>query len=305
MSTPPVKPRRKRRAWPVLVPVIVLTLIGLALAWPNSPVYLSKLLEPEPKWNNRTSKEWAGGLAAADKQARVDAAYSLGKMNADGRKALPELVQVMQTDSEPDVRAAASDAVCRMAAATDTDAMRNEYASLTLEGFKAGLSDADLRVRYNSATGLIKLKERGRSAVPALLTAVADPANDTNLNIYHITICQAMLRAVGEVAAGTPDGVATFTAILDIKVEPSTVRSGPRSRGGRGEAPKDQPEVRNRFVHESVNRRIAVTGLGLSGEHGRSTATKIRELLTTTKDDDDRFVAAEALQRMGLPADGK
>ncbi len=302
MSTPPVKPRRKRRAWPVLVPVILLAVVGLALALPNSPVNLSKLLEPEPKFKDRTYKEWAGDLAAADKQTRVAAATSLGRLNSDGRKALPELVRVMHTDSEPDVRAAASEAVGKMAMDKDTDAMKNEYANLTLEAFQAGLSDSDPRVRHNVAMGLIKLKDRGRAAVPALVTAIADPKNDTNLDMYPATIRQVMLRAVGELAAGMPDGVATFIAILDITVAPPKAPPGPRNREG-GEVTKEQSDDTNRFVTESITRRIAVNGLGLAGEHGRSAAPKIRELLKS-KDADDRFVAAEALQRMGLSADG-
>lgn len=300
-TTPNVKPRRKRRRWLILVPVLLLAAVGLAMAVPDSPIYLAKLLEPEVSEGGRPRSSWVADLSSPDAETRTQAANALGRMNTAGRKALPELVRVMKSDPEAGVRASAADAAAKMYPANESDEERVKYAAAVLEAFTAGLTDPDLRMRYNSATGLLKLKEKARPAVSALLVACDDPANDTNLNIYHATIRQVMYRALGEAAAGTPDAVPVFTAILDVKVE----RPNMPRRGGQGQqVTKELDEASRKYSVDSVNRRIAVTGLGLAGEHGKGSATKIRELLTS-RDSNDRFVAAEALQRMGLPAEEK
>lgn len=304
MSTPDTKPRRKRRPWLILIPVILLAAIGGAMAYPDSPIYLAKLLSPEIKIENRSRSEWVADLSSADKEQRVKAASALGKMNDGGKKALPDLMKAIQNDKEADVRAVCADAATKMYPELGTDAAKAEYAAAVLEVFTAGLTDPDLRVRHNSALGLLKLKTLARPAVPKLLEVVKNEENDTNLNIYLSTVRQVMLRALGEAAAGTPDAVPAFVAILDAKlVPPAGVKLG---RGGTpAKAMTDeQVEEMKAYNRGVITRRVVVTGLGQAGEHGRVAAPKIRELLKTG-DEDDQFVSKEALERMKLPADGK
>ena len=139
--------------------------------------------------------------------------------------------------------------------------------------------------------------------MPKLLEVVKNEENENNLNIYLSTVRQVMLRALAEAAAGTADAVPTFVAILDTKLAPPEgVRLGRHDPN----APLTQEQADAMKVYDRgvITRRLVVTGLGLAGEHGRGAAPKIRELLKTG-DTDDKFVANEALERMGLPADGK
>jgi HEAT repeat protein len=301
MATPELRQRRKRRPWLILIPVILLIVVGLALALPGSPIYLAKLLEPEPKVDGRTTSELIAALGSGDKEQRTQAAEDLGKLNTAGRKALPKLLEVMRSDPEAEVRAAAADAAGKMYPATEPDAAKSQYAAAVLDVFTAGLTDKDGLVRHNSALGLIKLKDKARPAVPTLLTAYKDPENDTNLKMYHATVRQVMLRALGEAAAGTADAVPTFAAILAEKVVPPKLGAGAQQRGGK--VTQEDEEASKAYIQATINRRIAVAGLGLAGEHASEYAPQIRELLKSSEAD-DRIEAKQALERMGLSADG-
>lgn len=303
MSLPDAQPRRKRRHLSFLLPVILLALVGVSMAIPGSPIYLAKLLEPDVKIDNRSRSEWAADLSSPDATTRVKAANAIGQMNTGGKRSIPDLARLMQADPDADVRAAASEALSKMYPTTESDAAKDEYAKALLEPFTAALTDPEGRVRNNATLGLLKMKARAKPAVPALLKAADAPENDTNLNIFHATIRQVMLRAIGEAAAGTAEGVPTFAAILEEKLEwPAGVRQG---RGAPGAVlTKEQQEAIKLHDKKVVHRRIAVTGLGLAGEHGRGSESKIRELLKSS-DPEDKTVAKEALERMGLPVEEK
>lgn len=274
------------------------------MAIPTSPIYLAKLLEPDVKVEGRSRGEWATDLSSPDAATRAKAAAALGKMNTSGRKALPELVKVMQSDGDADVRAAACDAAGKMYPANDAESAKTEYTAAVLGAFTAGLTDQDMRVRHNAAIGILKLKEKARPAVPALIAAAKDSENDTNLNIYHATVRQVMLRALGEAAAGTNEAVPTFTAIMDEKLVKPKLPAAAQQQGGGGKVTKEDEEASRKFIQGSINRRIAAAGLGLAGEHGKAAAPKIQEMLRSS-DRDDRDIAKEALGRMGIPADDK
>jgi hypothetical protein len=301
MDTTAPKRRRKRRSWWILTLLVLIFLLGLAMGLPSSPIYLAKWLEPDVVQDGRKRSEWQVMLDSPDKQQRVEAASALGKLNTSGRKALSQLLRAMQSDPEADVRAAACDAVSKMYPADEPDAAKEKFAKTVLPPLIEGLTDSDKRVRHNAAVGLLKLKRLARPAVPALLKAGQDLDNDTDLNLYHTTVRQVILRALAEAAVGTADAVPTFTAILEEKVDPPPLPGGGRRPMGR--VSEEVAEASRKYIQAAINRRIAVGGLGLAGEHGRATAPKIRELLKST-DPDDRFVATEALQRMGLPIEG-
>lgn len=299
--TPDPKPRRKRRPWLLLLPVVLIAVAGLAMAIPGSPVYLPTLLQPEPSIDNKTRSQWAAELSSGDQKQRADAANALGKMNTGGLKALPQLVKAMQSDPDADVRATAADAIAKMYPANEPEAVKTEYIAATVGAFTGGLTDKELRVRYSSALGLIKLREHGRPAVPVLLAGCKDPENDTNLNAYHSTIRHLMLRALGEAAVGTPDAVPYFVEIVNIPVVAPKIPPGVNVQGGGGKPPSPELlEASKKYQDMSTVRRNAVTGLGLAGPHGRVAADKIRELLKSSHPD-DKDIAKQALEQMGEP----
>ena len=134
-------------------------------------------------------------------------------------------------------------------------------------------SDPDPLVRMNAALALLALKEDARPAVPDLIAGAVDEDNDTNLDIFTMTIRQAVLQALGAAAAGTDAAVPTLSA------------------GSGWSRP------------EHMTKAAAAWGLGLAGSHARETAPAMRALLRDP-DPDVRYAAEEALARIGAERNG-
>ena len=240
----------------------VLSLLVLATVVPGSPLHVSVLLAPPPTDNGRSVRELINALADGDPAARREAAAGLGRLTTTASAALPRLAEVLRQDPDPVVRATAADTIRKM-----TPESRAVVAELG-----AALTDPDPLVRMNAALALLSLKEAARPAVPDLIAGAGDEDNDTNLDVFTMTVRQAVLRALGAAAAGTDAAVSTLTAALD------------------GPAP-------------SQTKAAAAWGLGLAGSHARETAPAMRALLDDP-DPDVRFAAEEALVRIGADKNG-
>jgi HEAT repeat protein len=239
-----------------------LLLLFLGVVVPGSPAHLSVLLRPSPNDGGRSVGQLTRALFHSDPAVRKDAATALGRLNTDATDALPRLAEVLRQDPDPDVRAAAADAICKMAPASRA----------ALSDLAAALRDPDPRVRMHAALALLRLKEDASPAIPDLIAAAGDEDNDTNLEMFTVTVRQAVLRALGAAAAGTGAAVPTLSAVLD--------RPAP-----------------------DMTRAIAAHGLGLAGPHARDSAPLIRALLRDP-DPDVRHAAGEALARIGADPSG-
>lgn len=255
VPAPPATRRRSRRRWPLLVVVGLVVAAGVGLT-------LYTLYALEPRVDGRSAGQLRAGLSNPDTDIRRQAATDLGRLNSHGSVALPELANALTSDPDPGVRAAAAEAVGKMAPASER----------VVDSLAKALTDRDPWVRMNSALALLLLREKARPAVPALAAAANDLENDTTLNAFHHTIRQAVLTALGEAAANTPEAVPTLEAVLD------------------------------RPAADGI-RRAAVAGLGRAGEHARGTAPKVRRLLDDPNED-VRIAAGDALDRMGVPREG-
>jgi HEAT repeat protein len=257
MSAPALPVGRRRPRLRLLLlggGLVVAAAVGITL-------YALHMLEP--RVDGRSAEQLRAGLAEPDPGIRRQAATDLGRLNTHGSVALPELAAALTSDPDAGVRAAAAEAVGKMAPASER----------VVDSLAKALTDRDPWVRMNSALALLLLKEKARPAVPALTAASNDLENDTTLNAFHHTIRQAVLTALGEAAAGTPEAVPTLVAVLD---KPSA---------------------------DGI-RRAAVAGLGRAGEHSRGAAPKVRRLLDDPNED-VRIAAADALDRMGVPREGE
>jgi len=123
-----------------------------------------------------------------------------------------------------------------------------------------------------AALALLSLKESAQAAVPDLIAGSIDEENDTDLEIFPLTVRQAMLRALGTAAAGTAAAVPTLSAVLD------------------GPAP-------------DATWAISLRGLGLARRYAADTAPVVRALLRHP-DADVRYAAEEALGRIGVDRAG-
>jgi HEAT repeat protein len=180
-------------------------LIFLALVVPGSPLHIAVLFQPAPRDNGRSAEQLTRALSNPDPNVRKDAATALGRLNANATDSLPLLAKLLRQDPDRGVRAAAADAISKMAPASEA----------VVGDLAAALRDPEPLVRMNVATGLLTLKERARSAIPELLVAADDEDNDTNIDLSVLTIRQMVLRALGFAAAETAAAVPTFVAILD------------------------------------------------------------------------------------------
>jgi HEAT repeat protein len=229
MSLPsPTRPRSRRR-WPL--PAFALLLLAAALV----ALTLYTLHAFEPRVDGRTVGQLRAGLSASDADARRQAAADLGRLNTAGQAALPDLGATLTSDPDPAVRAAAAEAVSKMA----------PHSERVVGQLAAALSDRDPWVRMNVALALLRLRERARPAVPALALAAADQENDTNLNAFHHTIRQTVVSALGEAAAGTPDAVPALRAVLAGPASEGLRRAAAAGLGRAGEHARDAaPQLR-------------------------------------------------------------
>jgi HEAT repeat protein len=264
-------PRRKWFAGFLLVGGVI---IALGLFLPGSPIFLQKILKPALTIDGLTAAQLQQALTNSNPDIRRQAASDLGKLNIHASKALPDLISLVRNDPDDAVRTIATDAVVKLYPVDGTDSDKDKYAAAVVNELTAALADRDPRVRMNTAAGLLKLRARAQPAVPALILAAANTDNDTNLDAYHHTVRQMVLRALGEAAIGTAEAVPTFTAILDSPT------SGDRLR------------------------MTAAVGLGRAGEHARSCAPRLRALLADPNAD-VRVAAEEALALVGATREGE
>ena len=254
-----VVPRVRRRRWWVIALALVLYLGAVV---PGSPIHLGVLFRPSPNDNGRGVRQLIHALGDPDASVRRDAAEGLGRLNIAATDALPRLADLLRRDPDATVRAAAADAIRKMAPASRD----------TVSDLAAAVHDPDPSVRMGAALALLSLKESAQAAVPDLIAGSIDEENDTDLEIFPLTVRQAMLRALGTAAAGTAAAVPTLSAVLD------------------GPAP-------------DATWAISLRGLGLARRYAADTAPVVRALLRHP-DADVRYAAEEALGRIGVDRAG-
>ncbi|MCU0706075.1 MAG: FG-GAP-like repeat-containing protein, partial [Fimbriiglobus sp.] len=237
----------------VLGGIILIGFVGLA-------VFVWDALRPRVE--GRTVDQLRAELLSPDPVARRHAASDLGRLNSAAANAVPQLSAALR-DSDAGVRAAAAEALGKLSPASEG----------AIGGLTDAIADPDPWVRMNAALALLRLKEKSRPAIPALVAAARDEQNDIDLDVFHHTVREVAVLALGEAAAGSADAVPTFTMLLDQ----------PASDG---------------------LRRCTAIGLGLAEKHARPTAAKLRRLLTDPNED-VRLAAADALGRIGVPRDGE
>jgi HEAT repeat protein len=197
---------KRRKAF--LLAFVPLVLAGVAAAIPGSPVYLPKLLQPPPMYNDHPLPYWLEVVHSSDMMDRRQAARALGQIGTESDAAVTELTKVLLADADRGARIEASLALTKM-----------DPASPTLVGAVPSLAraleeDKETVVRLNCAIALSRLGGEARPAVPALLRAVQDSRNDTNGKIFYFTVQEMAAVALGQASAGTAEAVPALTQKL-------------------------------------------------------------------------------------------
>jgi HEAT repeat protein len=182
----------------------VVLLAVLAVLIPRSPLYLVNWINPRGQHLGRSTRSWMRDLRSPEPQTRREAISALGTIGDNAREAVPALAKILVEDPDPGARIEAGLALTKMDSATEA----------VPELAQALVEDEEPLVRMNAARALLRLGEEAKPAVPELIKALKDKANDTNANAFHATIQEVVAVALGKATAGTNEGVPALTEAL-------------------------------------------------------------------------------------------
>jgi HEAT repeat protein len=186
----------KKRPAVWLVAVLVV-LAALALLVPGSPAYLPNFYQTEGQYDGHAASYWVKALHNPDENARYQAIFALGAIGSEAGEAVSPLAQIMLEDPDIEARHQAAFALTKMAPAS-----RAVVPQLT-----QAVESPQPHVRMNAIMALFQLKEEAAPAVPALLRAVQDKQNQTNLDVFHLTIQSMAVRTLGRASHGSDTAV--------------------------------------------------------------------------------------------------
>jgi HEAT repeat protein len=218
-------------------------------------------------------------VKAIESGKAIQAAEAAGCLGRLARPALPGLV-AMAADAEPQARAAAVEAICRI----------DPTAEGAVQAATAALSDKDMFVRHRTAKALGEAGPAAGPAVGALAKALADKAPEVR---------GAAAEALGRVGS---TGVAPLVKALAESGDPWVRLKCARALG------RVKPQAKDAIAplvgamedkHEGV-RLEAVLALSRMGPAARAA----RDALRVAADDGDYMVAVAAAQALKRPSGG-
>lgn len=251
----------KRRALWLLSVVAVLALAAGLLFLPN---WFYSYYQPRGLHEGHSASYWIDALDSPDAEVRHKAIFAVGTLAAESDAAVPTLARIVAEDPDSESRQQAALALSKLYPASRA----------AVPALARALADQESLVRMNAAMALLRLGVEARPAIPALIRALHDDANRTSQNMFHKSIQEVVVQALGRAGAGSSEAIAALIEAL---------------------APHDERGVR----------LVAAHALGELGSEGRSAVPQLRKML---HDDDEevRFVADEALRKIeGRPAEDK
>jgi hypothetical protein len=181
------------------------TIVFLFLLVPGSPFFWPQVLDDRGHHNGHFTNYWIDQLDDPDLEKRLEAIRSLGAIGGSkAKKAIPRLADLMVNDPDLQTRVEASLALTKMDKTTKD----------VIPQITQAMKDPDLVIRANALRILIRLRTDAHPALSALIEAVNDDTNKSNLGIFTFTLQELAVTAVGYATAGTTDGVATLRPLL-------------------------------------------------------------------------------------------
>jgi HEAT repeat protein len=197
----------KRRSIVFLLLVVVVIVAGVAVAIPASPVFLPKWFHLPPEYDGHPASFWIRELDSPEIEARRKAARALANLGSLSEESIPSLCKALTEDEDRGTRVEASLVMTRMNA-------KSPALAAAVPALVQALEDKEPAVRINAAMTLMKLETAARPAIPALLRAVKDKANDTNAGLHHFTVQEMAAMALGKASAGTDVAVPALRELL-------------------------------------------------------------------------------------------
>lgn len=246
---------------------VAVATVAFALLVPGSPLYLPDLLATNDQYEGRSSRSWARDLDGSDNAGRAEAIFALGAIGQPARHAVPALTRIMREDPDPDRRAQASLALSKMGPEPDQ----------VIGPAAESLQDPEPLVRMNAARILFQLGAAARPAVPALIAAVGDQANDIYVDRFVTTVQEHIALALGRASAGTDEGVPALVAALRAaKTNPvrrTIIRAltdiGPAAAGAMPVLRDIQTSNKDRYIQEAVQKAIRQIGGDQPAAHNK------------------------------------
>jgi HEAT repeat protein len=186
----------------------LLVAVAALFILPATRYGILQFVSSEGYYDSRPVSYWARNLKSEDPQERSQAAFILGHIGPEAKETVPALAALLK-DKEGIVRVNAALALFKLG----SDA-REAVPELT-----DALKDEVPLVRMDATLALFKLGEHSKSAIPALLAAMREERNRPVIVVFHKSIRQQALAAIGRVGAGAQEVVPDIVAVLQDKEE--------------------------------------------------------------------------------------
>jgi HEAT repeat protein len=199
--------RKRLAVWLVAALVVV---ASLAVLVPGSPAYLPTFYQSDGQYQGHTQRYWMKNLHSADEKVRYEAIFALGAIGTEAGEAVAPLAQIMLEDPDIEARHQAAFALSKMAPASRA----------AVPQLAQAVESAQPHVRMNAIMALFQLKEEAQPAIPALMRAVQDKQNQTNLDVFHLTIQSMAVRTLGRASCGSDSAVPLLRETLTATRSP-------------------------------------------------------------------------------------
>lgn len=196
---------RRAKLLLALIAFFFLVLGGVVMAVPATRFLVLGVLRQENFHNDRPVSHWEYLLTDENPAIRREAAFNLGAMGSDSRKAAPALGRALKDPSE-EVRINASLALSKMG-----DACEAALPDIA----EALISDPSPQIRLNLALALIQLREKAAPAVDALIKSVDDEANREVILSFAASVRQRCIIALGRIGEPAKKAIPALVEALN------------------------------------------------------------------------------------------
>lgn len=171
---------------------------------PGSPFFLPDWLMSSGYHDGHSTRSWMRRLDSPDPEVRRKAAFALGAIGQPASGAVPALAAILADDPDTKARQQAALALFKLAPASES----------AVPALSRAVHDPDPLVRIDATFALARLGSVSQSAVPALLEALEDADNQTNVEVFPMTVKEAVVMALGRVSAGSTEAVGPLRRVL-------------------------------------------------------------------------------------------